>query len=534
MNYSEYTFENSSVNKDSQTVVNDDDTRSEALSGYQTDESLVTEYASAFEEDDDEADLTQEEYEVINETPMQAIRYSAFEDGQGNNGLFSTQYRFEFDKPSFTKPQFSEHECISSKCEFKLTFAIRSHIIINGFRYSIGTGNWGDANRAGRSSVSQVLNRFTYVSTISHLRRWANLRSNEKSSANVIRLSVYSSDILNEFINSCDFCQNINEIPFDNIEECVDPLFVVDQHLVLTSDTLSKLKLIAQEANQSLWEALVLERYIEYIDAEEGESTMICISPDELYESSLYNLRKLEGLRPRRKRRSVHERLINLPTYPNKWTHCETSKYDFGFPRNTYQSAMKASVTTKVMEYFQCYRSYYVLWRKLYLSTLLDQEKKWYRTLGLKRGNCEKLVDEGFVPFGIRVCGNDILIENVSTLLGQRNVYQNVSTLLRSTEHEIVDQINSQVVMVIKEPLKSIIVKRRCQHLIECLMRKVYDGEATALSEVTVESILRKLGSFGFHRRGLEVMYNDKIHSRGRGPVNILTRQPVEGRSREG
>ncbi|CAG8703692.1 9804_t:CDS:2 [Funneliformis caledonium] len=37
-----------------------DDTRSEALLGYQTDESLVTEYAFAFEEDDDEADLTQE------------------------------------------------------------------------------------------------------------------------------------------------------------------------------------------------------------------------------------------------------------------------------------------------------------------------------------------------------------------------------------------------------------------------------------------------------------------------------------------
>ncbi len=50
---------------------------------------------------------------------------------------------------------------------------------------------------------------------------------------------------------------------------------------------------------------------------------MICISPAELYESRLYNSRKLEGLRPRKKKRSVHYRLINLPTYPNKWTHCE-------------------------------------------------------------------------------------------------------------------------------------------------------------------------------------------------------------------
>ncbi|CAI2170375.1 8655_t:CDS:2 [Funneliformis geosporum] len=55
MDYNEYTFENSSIVSVKS---------SEALSGYQSVESLVTEDASAFEED--ETDLTQEEcWEVV-------------------------------------------------------------------------------------------------------------------------------------------------------------------------------------------------------------------------------------------------------------------------------------------------------------------------------------------------------------------------------------------------------------------------------------------------------------------------------------
>ncbi|KAK5004309.1 hypothetical protein LTR28_009083, partial [Elasticomyces elasticus] len=57
--------------------------------------------------------------------------------------------------------------------EFQINLAVKQSIITNGLRYCLATGNWGDQKKAAsaKAGVSQVLNRYTYASTLSHLRR---------------------------------------------------------------------------------------------------------------------------------------------------------------------------------------------------------------------------------------------------------------------------------------------------------------------------------------------------------------------------
>lgn len=63
--------------------------------------------------------------------------------------------------------------CVDKGQDFNITLAIKTNILTSGLRYCLATGNWGDQKKASsaKAGVSQVLNRYTYASTLSHLRR---------------------------------------------------------------------------------------------------------------------------------------------------------------------------------------------------------------------------------------------------------------------------------------------------------------------------------------------------------------------------
>ena len=86
--------------------------------------------------------------------------------------LLAGLFRMLFNK--LTKDVYKYlQKCVEGGREFNLTLGVKSSTLTNGLKYSLATGNWGDQKKAASSKagVSQVLNRYTFASTLSHLRR---------------------------------------------------------------------------------------------------------------------------------------------------------------------------------------------------------------------------------------------------------------------------------------------------------------------------------------------------------------------------
>ncbi|XP_009108527.2 DNA-directed RNA polymerase II subunit 2 [Brassica rapa] len=450
-------------------------------------------------------------------------------------------------------------KCVDNGKEVNLLFAINAKTITSGLKYALATGNWGQANATGtRAGVSQVLNRLTYASTLSHLRRlnspigregklskprqlhnsqWGMMCPAEtpegqacglvKNLALMVYVTVGSaaspilailSDLGTEnleesspsvipkatkiFVNgewvgihrdpdmlvkTLRLLRRSNGINtevsvvrdirlkelriYTDYGRCSRPLFIVDnQRLLIKKNDIYALQQRVS-AEEDGWHQLLANGYIEYIDTEEEETTMISMTINDL----------------------VHSRLCPDEAYSDTYTHCEihpslilgvcASIIPFPdhnqSPRNTYQSAMgkqamgiyvtnyqfrmdtlayvlyypqKPLVTTRAMEHLHfrqlpaginaivaisCYSGYNQedsvimnqssidrgFFRSLFFRSYRDEEKKMGtlikedfgrpdrgNTLGMRHGSYEKLDDDGLAPPGTRVSGEDVII----------------------------------------------------------------------------------------------------------------------------
>lgn len=372
--------------------------------------------------------------------------------------LLAGLFRMLFNK--LTKDVYKYlQKCVEQNKEFNLTLAVKSTTLTNGLRYSLATGNWGDQKKAmsAKAGVSQVLNRYTFASTLSHLRRtntpigrdgkiakprqlhnthWGLVCPAEtpegqacglvKNLALMCYITVGTPsepivdfmiqrgmEVLEEYepqvgtkaakifvngvwvgihrepahlVNTVLYLRRRGLIShevslvrdirdrefkiFTDAGRVCRPLFVVDNdpkssncgNLALTKEHVAKLEddkdaaatmtpAEQEEANMG-WEGLLKAGVVEYVDAEEEETIMIVMTPEDLEIS-----RQIQAgyVMPEADPEDINRRLKAAPSSTtHTWTHCEihpsmilgicASIIPFPdhnqSPRNTYQSAM--------------------------------------------------------------------------------------------------------------------------------------------------------------------------------------------------
>ncbi|KAG5440721.1 hypothetical protein PCK2_000157 [Pneumocystis canis] len=324
--------------------------------------------------------------------------------------LLANLFRMLFKK--LTKDVYKYmQKCVETNKEFNLTLAVKSNTITHGLRYSLATGNWGDQKKimSARVGVSQVLNRYTFASTLSHLRRtntpigrdgkvakprqlhnthWGLVCPAEtpegqacglvknlslmsyvsvgSASAPIIEfLEEWGMETLEDY-NPISVVRDIREKElriFTDAGRVCRPLFIIDNNP--ESDRRGQLMLRKEHVQKIIdnrnrtdldnelkfgWSNLVANGIVEYIDAEEEETIMIAMTPEDLKTTRQIQTgyKIADEIDPARR--------VKLSINPNTylWTHCEihpsmilgicASIIPFPdhnqSPRNTYQSAM--------------------------------------------------------------------------------------------------------------------------------------------------------------------------------------------------
>lgn len=510
--------------------------------------------------------------------------------GQLLSSLFRQLYKRTYKEFSNNVSKSVENDKI-----LNITHMLKSKIITNGLKYALSTGNWsvGVNSQNTKNGVSQVLNRLSYASTMSHLRRinspvgregkltnprqlhnshWGKCCPAEtpegqacglvKNISMLVHISFYSpSDpivqIINKKIKKFDDIDKVNlsEIKvivngnilgvtkngYELLKElktyrrngdiCFDvsmsyytenkilkiltdagrmcrPLMIIENGK-LKIDELKK-----NERENMSWTELITSGYIEYIDAEEEETLLVAMFPNE------------------------------LNTTMKKYSHCEihpsmilgvcASSIPFSnhnqSPRNCYQAAMgkqamgvsclnfqnrmdtlahvlhypqKALVQTKAADVLNSqelpsgqnaiiailsYTGYNQedsiimnqssidrgLFRSTFYRTYKEEIKQQgggmkemiekpdnKKCLGMKLGNYENLDVDGILSPGTVIEGNDVIIGKTVEMSSNNEKYdkKDMSLFARPNESGVVDKVmistNDQGAKMIKTRIRS-------------------------------------------------------------------------------
>ncbi|KAK6022168.1 DNA-directed RNA polymerase, beta subunit [Ostertagia ostertagi] len=369
------------------------------------------------------------------------------------------------------------------------------------------------------------------------------------------------------------------------------PLLIVEkQKLALKKRHIDKLKERESGSNYS-WSDLVGGGVVELIDAMEEETVMLAMMPEDLKAGGYCDTYTHCEIHPAMIL-GVCASIIPFPDHnqsPRNTYQSAMGKQAMGVYTTNFHVRMdtlahvlyypqKPLVTTRSMEYLRFSTGPTETRRQTLdgANEELIEKPTRDKCSGMRHSLYDKLDDDGIISPGMRVSGDDVIIGKTAPgrrldASSKKYTKRDASTFLRSSETGIIDQEDMPFTCegltpdIIINP-HAVPSRMTIGHLIECLQGKLSAnkgeiGDATPFNDtVNVQKISNLLQEYGYHLRGNEVMYNghtgtklttqiffgptyyqrlkhmvdDKIHSRARGPIQMMNRQPMEGRARDG
>ncbi|KAL0305745.1 UNVERIFIED_CONTAM: DNA-directed RNA polymerase II subunit RPB2 [Sesamum radiatum] len=350
-------------------------------------------------------------------------------------------------------------KCVDNGKDVNLQFAIKAKTITSGLKYSLATGNWGQANAAGtRAGVSQVLNRLTYASTLSHLRRLNSPIGREGKLAKPRQLHNSQWGMMcpaeTPEGQACGLVKNLALMVYITVGSAAYPILEFLEEWGTENFEVDVNTEVGVVRDIRLKE---LRIYTDY-----GR----CSRPLFIVEKQRLLIKKKDIRALQQRVRSCKCKVKSTEAYSDTYTHCEIHPslilvfvLSSSFPDHNQDTLayvlyypQKPLVTTRAMEHLHfrqlpaginaivaiaCYSGYNQedsvimnqssidrgFFRSLFFRSYRDEEKKMgtlvkedfgrpdrANTMGMRHGSYDKLDDDGLAPPGTRVSGEDVII----------------------------------------------------------------------------------------------------------------------------